>query len=67
VVHIGFDDAPQLSKTAGSGEEALEHYRRVRDEIREFVATKLRAILSTPGSTRRAAAQDANCRDNNGS
>jgi arsenate reductase len=52
VVHIGFDDPPKLAKSAGSEEEALGHYRRVRDEIREFVATKLRALLSTPGSAR---------------
>ncbi len=42
VQHHGFDDPPALAKKAreedGAGEEeALEHYRRVRDEIREFV------------------------------
>jgi arsenate reductase len=36
-VHVGFDDPPQLAKNAKSEEEALTHYRRVRDEIREFV------------------------------
>jgi len=38
VVHAGFDDPPKLAKTARSEEEALGHYRRVRDEIRTFVA-----------------------------
>lgn len=38
VVHIGFDDPPKLAKEAKSEEEALGHYRRVRDEIRDFVA-----------------------------
>jgi arsenate reductase len=37
VVHVGFDDPPKLAKSAKSEEEALGHYRRVRDEIRRFV------------------------------
>ncbi|MBK8229215.1 MAG: arsenate reductase ArsC [Candidatus Eisenbacteria bacterium] len=36
-IHHGFDDPPRLAEGAGSEEEALEPYRRVRDEIREFV------------------------------
>jgi arsenate reductase len=39
VVHVGFDDPPKLAKTAATEEEALGHYRRVRDEIRAFVET----------------------------
>ena len=39
VVHVGFDDPPQLAKAAATEEEALAHYRRVRDEIRAFVET----------------------------
>ncbi|TAN38375.1 MAG: ACR3 family arsenite efflux transporter [Verrucomicrobia bacterium] len=39
IVHVGFDDPPQLAKTAKTEEEALAHYRRVRDEIRAFVET----------------------------
>jgi arsenate reductase len=38
-VHHGFDDPPKLAKDAKTEEEALAHYRRVRDEIRAFVAT----------------------------
>jgi len=38
VVHVGFDDPPRLAKTAATEEEALVHYRRVRDEIRAFVS-----------------------------
>lgn len=45
VVHVGFDDPPKLAKTAASEEEALGHYRRVRDEIRDFVGDKLVKIL----------------------
>jgi arsenate reductase len=37
VVHVGFDDPPRLAEGAASEEEALGHYRRVRDEIRAFV------------------------------
>ena len=36
-VHVGFDDPPRLAKGARTEEEALGHYRRVRDEIRRFV------------------------------
>lgn len=36
-VYRGFDDPPRLAEDAGSEEEALNHYRRVRDEIRKFI------------------------------
>ncbi len=39
VVHVGFDDPPRLAKDAKTEEERLAPYRRVRDEIREFVRT----------------------------
>ncbi|MFI5379567.1 MAG: arsenate reductase ArsC [Tepidisphaerales bacterium] len=39
VVHVGFDDPPKLAKSAKSEEEALQIYRRVRDEIAAFVRT----------------------------
>jgi arsenate reductase len=38
VIHVGFDDPPKLAANATSEEERLSHYRRVRDEIRDFVA-----------------------------
>ena len=38
VVHVGFEDPPELEKSAATSEEALNHYRRVRDQIRDFVA-----------------------------
>ncbi len=37
VTHKGFDDPPKLARSAKSEEEALAHYRRVRDEIRAYV------------------------------
>lgn len=36
-IHAGFDDPPRLAANAKSEEEALEPYRRVRDEIRAFI------------------------------
>ncbi len=35
--HWGFPDSPKLAKGARDEEEALQHYRRVRDEIRSVV------------------------------
>jgi arsenate reductase len=37
VVHVGFEDPPRLARSAKDEEEALSHYRRVRDEIRKFI------------------------------
>lgn len=37
VMHVGFDDPPALARNAASEDEALCHYRRVRDEIKAFV------------------------------
>ena len=34
-----FDDPPKLAKNAKSSEEALLHYRRVRDEIKTWIQT----------------------------
>lgn len=48
VFHHGFDDPPKLAKTASGEEEALGHYRRVRDEIRNFVKT-LPALFKEKG------------------
>ncbi len=39
VVHQGFDDPPALARQAATREEGLAHYRRVRDEIREYILT----------------------------
>jgi arsenate reductase len=44
VIHAGFDDPPRLAKTAETEEEALGHYRRVRDEIRAFIETLPEAL-----------------------
>lgn len=47
VIHVGFDDPPRLAKEARTEDEVLGHYRRVRDEIRNFIET-LPAALTAP-------------------
>ena len=37
VVHAGFDDPPHLAQNAKTEEEAIAVYRRVRDEIKDFI------------------------------
>jgi len=44
VSHVGFDDPPRLAQDAASDEEALNRYRRVRDEIRAFVQSLPEAL-----------------------
>ena len=39
VIHRDFDDPPRLAAHAANKAEALAHYRRVRDEIRDYVST----------------------------
>ena len=45
VVHRGFDDPPRLAAGAASDDEAMPHYRRVRDEIRAFIETLPASLL----------------------
>jgi len=52
IVHVGFDDPPRLAKQAKSEQEALDCYRKVRDEIRQFVE-------SLPGSLEEASRKGA--------
>ncbi len=49
IVHIGFDDPPRLAQSAKTDEEALGHYRRVRDEIRAFIEAFAERIAATGG------------------
>lgn len=46
IVHAGFDDPPRLAASAQNEEEAMPHYRRVRDEIRASFVEKLPEILT---------------------
>jgi arsenate reductase len=49
VIHVGFDDPPKLAVTARDEEEAMLHYRRVRDEIKAFVEKLPRSVLDKGG------------------
>lgn len=44
VIHVGFDDPPKLAAQEPDPAKALDHYRRVRDAIRAFVATLPEAL-----------------------
>jgi arsenate reductase len=46
VIHLGFDDPPKLAATAKDEEEAMIHYRRVRDEIKAFVDKLPESLLN---------------------
>ena len=37
VIHVGFEYPPRLAKEAKTEAEALDCYRRIRNEIREFI------------------------------
>jgi arsenate reductase (thioredoxin) len=39
IIHHGFEDPPTLAQNARNEEEAMVHYRRVRDEIRAYIET----------------------------
>ena len=50
IIHIGFDDPPSLATSAESEDEALSHFRRVRDEIRAFVEALPENLPTQTGS-----------------
>ena len=39
IVHHGFEDPPRLAEKAHTEEEKMAFYRRVRDEIKDFILT----------------------------
>jgi arsenate reductase len=45
LLHRGFQDPPLLALGAKSEEEAMSHYRRIRDEIRAFIETLPDSLL----------------------
>ena len=51
IIHVGFDDPPRLATGAMTEQERLAPYRRVRDEIREFVKS-LPDALTESGAIR---------------
>jgi arsenate reductase len=46
IIHAGFDDPPRLAQHAADEEDAMSHYRRVRDEIRTFIEKLPDSILN---------------------
>ncbi len=44
-IHRGFDDPPKLARDAKTEESVLACYRRVRDDIRTYIETRLLADL----------------------
>jgi arsenate reductase len=54
VVHAGFDDPPSLTMNIEDEQAALDVYRRVRDEIRDFVTTLPASLMAVdrPPETR---------------
>ncbi len=45
VMHHGFDDPPKLAESAKTEEEKIAAYRRVRDEIRDYIQTLPEALV----------------------
>ena len=57
VLHVGFDDPARLAQDSKNEQEALSHYRRVREEIRKFVESLPGTVMTTgtmaePGRSR---------------
>ena len=50
IIHQGFDDPPKCAVNAANEAEALVHYRRVRDEIRDWIETLPETLAATPGA-----------------
>ena len=50
VIHVGFDDPPKLAESAETEDERLDCYRRVRDEIRQFVETLPNLVRISTGA-----------------
>jgi arsenate reductase len=53
LVHVGFDDPPRLARDARTDDEAMPHYRRVRDEIMSFIQTLDRERLAARAADKR--------------
>jgi thioredoxin type arsenate reductase len=58
VIHVGFDDPPALAASAGTDEAKLDCYRRVCDQIREFVTTLPQVIEAETGKRLSCAGPD---------
>jgi len=47
VVHIPFDDPPEMAKKFEDPQKQLDCYRKVRDEIKSFVKTNLKKYFES--------------------
>jgi arsenate reductase len=47
VIHQLFDDPPRLAREASNEKEGLAHFRRVRDELRDYVASLPKRLEAT--------------------
>lgn len=56
ILRAPFDDPPKLAAGAPSDDDAMPHYRRVRDEIRAFIASLPARVPELAAPTRRTAA-----------
>ena len=45
IIHAGFDDPPRLAENTETEDEALDCYRCVRDQIKDFVETLPKSLL----------------------
>ncbi|WP_367142608.1 arsenate reductase ArsC [Desulfobacula sp.] len=39
IIHVGFDDPPEMAKQYETREEKLDCYRKIRDEIKAYILT----------------------------
>jgi arsenate reductase len=37
IIHVGFEDPPKMARKATNEQQAIDCYRKVRDEIKSFV------------------------------
>ncbi|WP_432799749.1 arsenate reductase ArsC [Poriferisphaera sp. WC338] len=44
IIHVGFDDPPKLAEAETDPDKKLDHFRRVRDEIKSFVQSLPEAL-----------------------
>ncbi len=45
MVHVGFPDPPKLAEEVEGEEEKLNCYRRVRDEIKDYIERFLEGLI----------------------
>ncbi len=61
VIHAGFDDPPRLASGAKTDDEAMPHYRRVRDEIRTYIETLPQSLFGGSKMNNRPCCDDSCC------